>query len=128
MFKVKERKSDKLFRNYIRTRDGWRCLACDLEKGSKDYSENKQGLHCSHYWSRRHENTRFDSENCISLCWYHHKFAWGHGDGRSEYTAFMRKRLGDRGFDLLELRARTYKKRDDALDLIIIKQLLKEGI
>lgn len=128
MFKTKERKTDLLFSRYIRARDDWRCLACDLEKeeGSKDYSENKQGLHCSHYWGRGHENTRFDPENCISLCWYHHKFAWGHGDGRNEYTAYMRKKLGDKGFDLLDVRAHIYKKRDDAMDLIIIKQLLKE--
>jgi len=38
----------------------------------------------------------------------------------------MRKRLGDRGFDLLDVRAHTYKKRDDKLDKIIIEQLIKE--
>jgi len=126
MFKAKERKTDKLFSIYIRTKDGWRCIACDLENGSKDYSENKRGLHCSHYWGRGHENTRFDPENCDSLCWYHHKFGWGHGDGRNEYTAYMRKKLGDKGFDLLDVRAHTYKKRDDKLDMIILKELLKQ--
>lgn len=128
MLKTKERKTDLKFSKYIRTRDGWRCLACIEEKGfSKDYSSNKRGLQCSHYWGRGRENTRFDPENCISLCWYHHNFAWGHGDGRQEYTGFMRKRLGDQGFDLLDLRAHTRKKRDDKLDEIIIRELLKEG-
>jgi len=122
--KTKLRKTDILFSKYIRQSDDWRCLACG--ENSRDYSGNKRGLHCSHYWGRGHENTRFDPENCISLCWYHHNFAWGHGDGRQEYMAFMRRRLGDKGFDLLDLRAHIYKKRDDKLDEIIIKQLLKE--
>ena len=124
MFKTKDRKTDILFSRYIRTRDGWRCLACG--ENSKDYSENKQGLHCSHYWGRGRENTRFDPENCISLCWYHHKFAWGHGDGRGEYMNFMLHRLGEKGYQLLELRAHLTKDRDDKLDEIIIKELLKE--
>jgi hypothetical protein len=124
---IKERKTDKMFSDLIRARDNWQCLACLEEKGeSKDYSENKQGLHCSHYWSRRHENTRFDPENCISLCRYHHQFAWGHGDGRNEYTAFMIKRLGQQGFDMLNIRHTLTKKRDDKLDEIAIKYLKEE--
>lgn len=127
MIKTKERKTDLKFSRYIRTRDGWQCLACIEEKGfSKDYSSNKRGLQCSHYWGRGHENTRFDPENCISLCWYHHNFTWGHGDGRQEYTDFMKQRLGERGFDLLDVRAHTRKKRDDKMDELVIKHLIKE--
>lgn len=120
----KERKTDKLFRDYIRTRDGWRCLACG--DNSKDYSQNKQGLHCSHYWGRGHENTRFDPENCISLCTYHHIFDWGHGDGRDKYKAFMIDWLGEDRFLMLEVRAHLTKKRDDNADEIIIRQMIKE--
>ena len=116
-----------MFSKYIRTRDGWECLACIAERGgSKDYRFNSQGLECSHFWGRGHENTRFDPENCIALCTYHHRFAWGHGDGRQAYTDFMKKRLGERGFDLLDVRAHTYKKKDNKLDKIIIEQLIKE--
>ena len=124
---MKLRKTDTMFSQYIRQRDGWRCVACDLEKegGSKDYSENKRGLECSHYWGRGRENTRFDPEDCIALCTYHHRYSWGHGDGRDRYTEFMKKRLG-KNFDLLRVRAHTYKKRDDKLDEIIIRELLKE--
>ena len=125
---MKLRKTDVMFSKYIRARDKWRCIACDLEKegGSKDYSVNSQGLECSHYWGRDRENTRFDPENCIALCTYHHKFAWGHGDGRDRYKAYMIKKLGDEVFDLLAVRAHTYKKRDDKLDEIIIRELIKE--
>ena len=126
---MKLRTTDKMFSDYIRARDGWECLACIEERGgSKDYRFDSQGLECSHYWGRARENTRFDPENCIALCTYHHRFHWGHGDGRQEYTDFMRKRLGDRGFDLLDVRAHTPKKRDDKMDKIIIKELLKEEI
>ena len=122
MFKTKLRKTDTMYSRYIRTRDGWRCLACG--ERSKDYSEGGQGLDCSHYWGRGHENTRFDGENCVSLCTYHHRL-WG-GEERHEYTKFMISRLGDTGYDLLDVRAHTYKKRDDKLDAIIITALLKE--
>lgn len=121
------RKTDILFSEYIRTRDGWVCLACMAERGySKDYSFDSQGLECSHYWGRDRENTRFDPENCIALCFYHHRFDWGHGDGRQKYTDFMKQRLRERGFDLLDIRAHTSKKRDDKLDKIEIEQLIKE--
>ena len=118
------RRTDIKFSEYIRTRDGWRCLACGVK--SKDYSENGQGLECSHYWGRGHENTRFDPENCIALCTYHHRFSWGHGDERQAYTDFMKQRLGERGFELLDIRAHTYKRKDDKLDKIEIGQLIKE--
>jgi len=130
IFKVKLRTTDTLFSKYIRTRDGWRCIACDLdtETGSKDYSEHKQGLHCAHYWGRGRENTRFDPDNCISLCLNHHKYSagWGHSENRPRFTAYLREKLGDKGFQLLELRAHITKDRDDKLDEIIIKELLQE--
>jgi len=123
MKRGKTRKTDEMFSNYIRTRDEWECLACAK---SKDYSNNRQGLHCSHYWSRSRENTRFDTQNCISLCTYHHLYGWGHGDGRNEYTAFMIKRLGQEGFDKLDVRAHLTKKQDDKLEKIAINELMKE--
>ena len=130
MFKTKERKTDILFSKYIRQRDNWRCVACDLdtETGSKDYSEHKRGLHCSHYWGRGRENTRFDPENCIALCYYHHKYSegWGHTETKPRFTTYLKDKLGEKGFELLKVRAYTYKRRDDVTDLIILKELLKE--
>ena len=38
----------------------------------------------------------------------------------------MIRKLGQQRFDTLEVQANTYKKRDDKMDEIIIKQLLKE--
>jgi 5-methylcytosine-specific restriction endonuclease McrA len=118
MFKTKLRKSDTLFSQYIKKRDKYTCQRCGKQP-------DPRGLHCSHYFRRSHENTRHDPENCIALCFWCHQL-WGHGEEREQYTAFMRKKLGDKGFDLLQLRANTYKARDDKLDEIIIKELLKE--
>ena len=121
MMKTKLRKSDQLFRQYVLKVYSDTCARC-----RKEYpSDNCRGLHVSHYWGRGRENTRQDIENACLLCYGCH-LRWGHGDQREQYTAYMRNRLGDKGYDLLELRANTYKKRDDKLDEIIIKQLLKE--
>lgn len=115
--KIKLRKADVEFSKYIRSKANWKCEAC-----GKDYRENPQGLHCSHYFGRGRENTRFDEENCIALCFYHHRL-WGHGDERYSYTEFMEKRLGKQRFMALKVRAYQYKKRDDALVLLALKQL-----
>ena len=120
MFKARLRKADILFSEYIRRRANWKCEAC-----GKDYLNNHQGLHCSHYWSRRREATRFDPENCIALCFYHHQL-WGHGEDREEYKDYMIKRLGQEGFDLLDYRAHQYQKRDDAMEILWIEARLKE--
>jgi hypothetical protein len=37
----------------------------------------------------------------------------------------MVKKLGQRGYDLLQMRAESYKKRDDVMDLFAAKELLK---
>jgi len=118
--RVRQRKNDTLFSRYIRELANWQCAAC-----GKDYSDNHQGLHCSHYFSRRKENTRFDTDNSIALCIYHHNL-WGHGDGRAEYTEFMIKKLGQEGFDLLRARSDLYSKRDDVVGEMVLDAMLKE--
>ena len=118
--KTKIDPADKVFSEFIRTRAGWKCEYC-----GKDYSNNGRGLHCSHYWSRSRENTRYDPENCVALCFYHHQLL-GHGDGRDEYRELMTKRLGEARFEMLMVRANTYKKKDRKAALLISKQLLRD--
>ena len=117
--KIKLRPTDILFSKYIRKRDNYTCQRC-----GKVYPDGGRGLHCAHYWGRSRENTRFDPENCITLCFGCHRI-WD-GDERDEFKLFMRKRLGDEAFELLDVRAHIRKKRDDNLDRIAIKYLLKE--
>lgn len=120
--KVKIRQADKLFSKYIRRRAGWRCEVC--QRLCRLDGEILWKLEASHYHSRKKESTRFDPENVVSLCFQCHMRMGGHGS--QEYDGFMERKLGTRALALLNLRANTYKKRDDKLDLLYAKQLLKE--
>lgn len=114
---IKLRKADVEFSKYIRTRDGWCCQRCH-----KKYTPPTQGLHCSHYFGRGRENTRFDPDNCIALCYGCHQL-WGHGDLRDDYKDYMVRKLGQQGFTRLQLRAFQYKKKDDKLILLWLKTM-----
>ncbi len=116
---IKLRKADIEFSKYIRNRDNWTCQACH-----KRYGQGAQGLQNSHFWGRGRENTRFDPDNCDSLCFHCHQY-WG-GDGREEYIAFKKKQLGEKGYQSLKIRAFQYKKKDDKLALLFIRTLLDE--
>ncbi len=114
--KIKIRPADKLFSDYIRSRDNWRCQRC-----KKKYEPPTSGLHCSHYFGRARENTRFDPENCNGC----HQL-WGHGDLRDDYTEYMVKKLGEQAFKKLKIRAFTYRKKDDALIILWLKEYAKK--
>lgn len=118
---IKLRSTDTTFSNYIRERDGWNCQRCHKHY-DKESTADRQGIHCSHYWGRGHESTRFDPDNCVALCYGCHRL-WGHGDLRDDYKAYMEKRLGKQGFKNLAIRAQQYCKRDDKLIKIYLKQL-----
>jgi len=120
-FKIKLRRTDRLYTQHIRILFDYTCQRC----GRVYPIDDCQNLGVSHYWGRGHENTRFDDDNCIPLCTLPCHPIWAEED-RDEYKAFMIKRLGQKGYDLLEFRKNLYKKRDDKADLIILKELLKE--
>ena len=90
--RIKLHPADSLFSNLIRERDGWRCQRCGGQ-----HTPPTRGLHCSHYFGRGNKTTRFDPRNCVALCFACH-LLWGHGDERDDYTAFMIKKLGLKGF------------------------------
>ena len=110
--------ADKAFSNYVRTRDGWSCVRC-----GKHYEPPTSALHNSHYFGRGRENTRFDPENCDSLCYGCHQH-WGSAD-KEGYRQFKINQLGQAGFDLLTLRANQYAKKDRKMALIVARELLK---
>lgn len=88
--------------------------------------EDFANLQASHYFGRANWNTRFDPDNMIALCMFHHfkskdlgyeyqkqrkdKHGW---DG--QYTLFMQKWLGQERWEALLLRAEGDKKRKDAI-------------
>jgi len=116
--KIKIDRADKLFSEYIRLRDNFQCQKC-----GRFFPEGK-GLQCSHYWSRSHENTRFDGENAIAVCAGCHLFFHGNP---GDYYQFMINRLGKEKYDKLQLRSNAFKKkRDRVLEIERIKILIKE--
>lgn len=115
--KIKIRLADKLFSNYVRTRDNWTCQRC-----RRKFEPGSQGLHCSHFWGRGRENTRFDPDNADALCFGCHQL-WGHGDGREEYIRFKTQQLTEEGYKKLKIRAFQYRKKDDKLAIMFITQL-----
>jgi len=104
--KIKIDSTDTLFSNYIRLRDGYICQRCGTY-----YPEGKRGgLHCSHYFGRARENTRFDPENCDALCFGCHQI-WGSED-KEGYREFKIKQLGLNGFNKLQVRSFAFRKRN----------------
>jgi hypothetical protein len=116
--KTKIRKTDTLFSNYLRELRKWKCERCQ-----KNCIDNHHNLTVSHFQGRRKENVRFDEENCDVFCRKCHDWAEKHK--KTEYREWKLNQLGKRRFDLLTLRANNYKKRDDKLDEIIIKEKIK---
>ncbi len=122
---IKIDQADKLFSLYIRLRDK-HCVACGRVGEPDKEGRSIIGLQASHYWSRRNESTRYDTENVDSLCFHcHHR--WG-GDYREEYKAFKMKQLGKKRYQTLEILAHTYKKKDRKMELIKAKALLQEYV
>ena len=63
---VKIKKWDAVFSQIIRTRAKWMCEVCGKPgQGS--------GLHCSHFYSRRHQATRYDPDNAAAMCFGCHQ-------------------------------------------------------
>ena len=113
---VKIDKADKLWSLYVRTRDNWTCQRCFTR-----YEPPTSALHCSHFWGRGRESTRFDSQNCMAACYGCHRYLTAHPE---EHRNFQLKRLGQREFDALMIRANTYHKKDRAMEVIRIKAML----
>lgn len=119
--RIKLDPADRVFSQYIRKRDG-KCLRCGSivqfnDKGLPITHQN------SHYYGRGKESTRFDPENCDTLCHGCHQY-WG-STYREDYRNFKIEQLGKARFDALTLRANSYKKKDRKMALIEAKALLE---
>lgn len=101
------KKADLEFSRYIRNRDG-KCVACGK-------TLNEARLSCSHFWSRRHSATRYDPDNCDTLCWVPcHKYQW-ENEKQGRYREYMMKKLGPEGYNLLQKKALLTVNRKDAI-------------
>ena len=121
--KIKLDPADTEFSVHIRLRDK-KCLRCGRIGEPDRFGRPIKGLECSHYWSRRHEGTRFEPDDCMTFCAYDHDYL-GHGEGRDEYKKMMTDKLGPARMKTLEVQAFTYHKKDRKMEWIKFKELNK---
>lgn len=115
LMKIKIRKADTLFSEYIRTRDRWTCQRCGVK-----HEEGSRGLHCSHFFGRRKESIRFDPKNCHAICFGCHSFLDSQPE---EHRRWIIEKIGKDEFLKLQLRAETPGKKNDKLVIEQIKIL-----
>ena len=118
MAKVRIDKADRVFSQYIRTRDDWTCQRC-----KKRYEPPTSALHCSHFMGRGKEATRFDENNACSLCYGCHMYFTAHP---AEHYQWQIERLGQKEVDALVLRSNTYMKKDRQMAYLYWSERLKE--
>lgn len=114
---IKIDQADKNFSLYIRTRDNWTCQRC-----LKRYDENaKSALHCSHFFGRGKEATRFEPLNADALCYGCHQYFTSHP---MEHYDWQVKRKGQVVVDKLRLASNGYKKKERKLEALYWRQEL----
>jgi hypothetical protein len=65
-------------------------------------------LHCYHFWGRSNKATRFDGDNCDSVCDECHPI-W-EADKHGDYTIWKLAQLGKARYEALERKARSIIK------------------
>ncbi len=100
--------TDVYFSRVVRKRAGYRCEVC-----SKVFAPNDVRLNCSHFIGRSWRTTRWDFDNCDSLCASCHAiFELRKG---TDYTEWKQKKLGQVKFDELKIKGRTKDVPDEKL-------------
>jgi len=100
---IKRDKYDIVFSDLVRERSNWTCELC-----SRQFPEGtRQALHCSHLFGRRYLGTRFNPDNCFSLCAGCHMKM---GENPVEHHEWARKRLGDGLIEILREKAQKVRK------------------
>lgn len=117
MFRLKRSLADRLFSDYIRTRDKGTCQRCFTP-----YELPTSALHCSHFWGRGNKSVRFDPDNAMAACYGCHRWLTANP---AAHRDFFLKRLGEKRFDVLGVRARTPTKIDEKLIVIALKEEMK---
>lgn len=115
---IKRDATDALFSDLVRAKASWRCERCH-----KDYSERRQGLHCSHFFGRGNKAVRWEPENASALCFYCHKVL---GENPNDHRDFFIKRLGEERYNALVLKAKLPRK--EKVDVKMLRLWLKQEI
>ena len=115
------RLADKKYSEYLREKRNHICEYC-----GRRFKKGEKGLTVSHFYGRKSESTRFDDENCDVLCWLpcHNNFE----QDPHEYSRWKQTRMTPQAFKLLQVRAHTYQKKDDAKILIFLNAVMKTKV
>jgi hypothetical protein len=116
--KMRIDQADRLFSLWIRHRDDWTCQRCQ-----KKCLAGSASLQNSHYFGRTKLSVRFDPLNCDALCFGCHRI-WEKED-REGYRVFKIRQLGQKGYDLLQIRANTI---DKSIDRKLIAMYYKQEL
>ena len=124
IFNIKRRLVDRLWSKIIRIRDNYQCVRCGHQHNS-----TSKGLHCSHYFSRSRESTRFYWDNCDSLCLACH-LLWGK-EKRADYTAFKKKQLGFMRYEFNAMLAKipnSEYKNEDLFKIPVFRKQIAQNV
>jgi hypothetical protein len=83
------------------------------------------GSQTSHFQKRRKESVRFDPQNgdwCCSKC---HFFVENDPQGQKTLEVWKLKQLGEKDYKALLVRANQTFHKDDKMNILILKELLK---
>jgi len=95
---MKRDKFDIVFSKLIRSLAGHRCEYCHKSTGQID---------CAHIFGRRHRHTRWDIDNAVALCRYHHRFF---SENPILFFDWLNSHIGEEKLDSLRLKAHQVKK------------------
>lgn len=111
------KEADDIFSKLIRARDGNQCVMCG----------RTENLTCSHFWGRGHSSTRYDPENCDTLCWMpcHIRVE---KEKQGAYRDFKLKQLGARKYVALQRRSVMVVPREEAIKKFMIAIKYNENI
>lgn len=107
-------KADQAFSRYIRDRDHvciFRLSSAARDKRYKDCTN--KATQASHYWGRANSATRYDPDNVDGICGGCHMRH--EGNKHDLYRDIKLYQLGEGGYKELEQRARSIKKRSEAI-------------
>lgn len=116
-WRAPKKQADILWSEVIRLRDKYKCQHPGCSRA---------GVQAHHIFGRGYNNTRHDIQNGILLCKYHHKF-WAHGKPE-EFRDFITKRLGEKTYEELKIRAYSLAKPDYKMAIVVLEEIKKSGV
>jgi hypothetical protein len=116
-FGIKRSKADALFSDLMRLKGNYTCERCFVR-----YEPPTASIQLSHFFGRGGKSTRFDPENVAILCFGCHQHL---GSNPETHRAFFLKKLGQKKYDALVLRAHIPAKVNEKLLAIAFKAELE---